>query len=112
MSACSPPPPAALIRGPAGSLVPYYGSSYYAFVGRVVGSGKDGEGNLALVVKVVDPCTYRQSVGSKVSVGVGQGCGLPAPFGQPFEPSQYPVGTRVRVVARSLPWDVDGGISV
>lgn len=115
--ACSPPPPVSLVAGPAGSQVPYYDAEYYAFLGKVMAYGKDPDGNPAVVIEVTDSWTERQSVGSLVTVGVAQwqGCGLPNPMGEPFVAGAYPIGTRVRVAAHSLPiltWDVGTSLSV
>jgi len=112
IEACSPPPPqGGTVDGPANSSVPYYEPSYYAFIGKVLKEAKDPKGNPGLSIQVLDAWTNRQSVGDVITVGVEQwmGCGLTSPMGDPFNPSQYPPGTRLRIVSKDstlYTWDV------
>lgn len=105
------------VEGAAGSPVPCYDSNYYAFIGKVVAQHSGREHGPSLTLEVIDAWTNLQSVGSLVTASVTQwqGCGSPKPMGEPFLPKKYPIGTRVRFVARSLSihaWDVDVSLSV
>lgn len=115
--ACSPPPPLSVVEGPGGTLVPYQEPSYYAFLGKVVGHTRNGQGAPALSVEVIDAWTTRQKIGEVVIIAVQQwqGCGLKKAMGELFQPQAYPLGTRLRIVSRDstmFTWDVKNGISV
>ena len=115
--ACSPPPAIPVVAGPNGVMLPYQEPSYFAFLGKVVGHEDNAAGVPALAVEVLDAWTARQRRGEIVTIAVEQwqGCGLPKPMGERFQPARYPIGTRVRIVSREstmYTWDVEVGISV
>ncbi|MCL1636141.1 hypothetical protein M2650_16080 [Luteimonas sp. SX5] len=112
---CSPP--LALWLGPEGPKVPYQYPSHFAFLGKVVGYTTTSTGDPALSLLVLDAWTNRQVEGQVIDIGVAQwqGCNLSKPMGKPFHPETYPIGTRLRIIAREqtmFTWDVDAGILV
>ena len=109
VSSCTPPTEMQLVPGPAGTPVPWFNEYAYAYIGKVVAYSKDEWGNPALDVQVLDAWTPMQKNGDilKVTVQPWSGCGLPRERGS-FEPSKYPIGTRLRVVTFSrviASWD-------
>ena len=117
VQACSPPPALSTVQGPANTPIAYQDNSFFAFVGRVSGHAQTEHGAPALTIEVLDAWTSRQAIGELVTIGVEQwqGCGLTKPMGEPFDPSQYPIGTRVRIVSRDATmntWDAKTGILV
>ena len=100
--ACSPPPALQSVVGPDGSSVPYFNEYAFAYVGKVVGYSENEWKDPALDVQVLDAWTPRQKIGDvlKVSVQPWSGCDLPHARGD-FNPSKYPIGTRLRVVTFS-----------
>jgi len=99
---CSPPTPMRPVPGPAGSSVPYFNEYAHAYIGKVIGYSKNEWGDPSLDVQVLDAWTPQQKNGDilKVSVQPWSGCGLPRERGS-FDPTKYPVGTRLRVVTFS-----------
>ena len=115
--ACSPPPPHPVVEGPTGTLLPRHDASDFAFLGKVVGHTQTAAGVPALAVEVLDPWTARQRRGEIVTIAVDQwqGCNLPRPMGERFQPARYPLGTRVRIVSPEstiYSWDVNTSIAV
>jgi hypothetical protein len=88
--------------GPAGASIPYFNKYAYAYIGKVVGYSENEWKDPALAVEVLDAWTPVQKNGDvlKVSVQPWSGCGLPHARGN-FDPSKYPIGTRLRVIAFS-----------
>ena len=97
------------VAGPDGSSVPYFNEYAFAFVGKVVGYSENEWKDPSLNVQVLDAWTPRQRIGEilKVSVQPWSGCDLPRTQGD-FDPSKYPIGTRLRLVTFSTviaSWD-------
>mgnify|MGYP007089896485 CR=1 FL=1 len=107
-----------MLLGEKGPHVPYEHQQFYAFLGKVVGHTTTNSGDPALSIVVLDAWTQRQKEGQLMTIGVAQwiGCGLSDPIDKkPFQPSAYPVGTRLRVISREetmYTWDVALGITV
>jgi hypothetical protein len=108
VSACTPPAAMHLESGPAGASIPYFNEYAYAYVGKVVGYSENEWKDPALAVEVLDAWTPMQKKGDvlKVSVQPWSGCGLPHARGN-FDPSKYPIGTRLRVITFAKVIDIE-----
>ena len=115
---CSPPPRMTSVPGPAGTSIPYFNEYAYAFIGKVVGYSENEWGDPSLDIQVLDAWTPRQRNGDilKITVQPGSGCEVEVARKRgDFEPSKYPIGTRLRVVAFSpvIPdWDAKISLTV
>lgn len=98
--ACSPPVPVGFIAGPADTDIPDISDQVYAYIGKVVGYSKNEWDDPSLDIEVLDAWTPKQKKGDvlKVTVQPWSGCHLPRERGG-FDPREYPVGTRLRIVS-------------
>jgi len=88
-----------LVAGPGGASIPYFNEYAFAYVGKVIGYSENEWKDPSLDVQVLDAWTPMQKTGDilKVSVQPWSGCDLPHARGN-FDPSKYPIGTRLRVI--------------
>jgi hypothetical protein len=103
----TPPPQMHLVPGPAGTEVPYFNDYAYAYIGKVIGYSENQWKHPALDVLVLDAWTPKQKDGDILKVTVQPWSA--AEHGD-FDPSRYPIGTRLRVITFGKEisnWDAD-----
>ena len=117
--ACSPPAPTFTEEIANGVAIPRWDASWYAFLGKVVAHTKGSDGEPAVTFAVLDAWTPRQRVGEAITVSIPQwsGCGegWEHERATPVDLSIFPIGARVRVVAREpkvQAWDIDASMVV